>query len=72
MKKLLVLFVFVAFMGVTAAPAFAITETNRVVLADKKDDEPKKKKEDKKKKNTECTEKKSECCDSKKKCDDKK
>ena len=73
MKKLLVLFVFVAFIGVTAAPAFAITESDQIVLADI-DDEPKKKKEDKKKKKSskECEEKKSECCETKKKCDEKK
>ena len=71
MKKLLVLFVFVAFIGVTAAPAFASTETNRIVLADK-DDPPKKKKEEKKKETKECPGKKGSCCDTKKKCDEKK
>jgi hypothetical protein len=72
MKKLLVLFVFVAFIGVTAAPAIAAITSNRIELANN-DDDPKKKKEDKKKKNNkECTEKKGECCDSKMKCDEKK
>ena len=71
MKKLLVVFAIVAFVGVYTAPAFAMTETNRIVLADRHD-EPKTKKEDKKKETKkECAEKK-ECCDSKKKCDEKK
>ncbi len=71
MKKLLLLFVFVAFIGVSATPAFAATRTNQIELT-KKIDDPKKKKEEKKKDKKGCCEEKGKCCDTKMKCDEKK
>ncbi|KPK81870.1 MAG: hypothetical protein AMS27_15090 [Bacteroides sp. SM23_62_1] len=85
MKKLLVLFALVAFLGVISSPVFAVTETGKItrVLSD---DDPKKKenKEDKETKDNketkEVKDQKSECPDSKtpacceksKECTDKK
>ena len=54
MKKLIVLFTLVVFVGVMAAPAFASHENSRITLV-RNDDDPKKnkeKKEDKEKKET--------------------
>ena len=47
MRKIVVVIALVAFMGVYTAPAFASSESARIVMA-KFDDEPKKKKETKK------------------------
>ena len=54
MKKLIVLFTLVVFVGVMAAPVFASHENSRIALV-RNDDDPKKnkeKKEDKEKKET--------------------
>jgi hypothetical protein len=50
MRKLVILIALVAFIGVYTAPAFASSESARIVMA-KYDDEPKKKKETKKNEN---------------------
>lgn len=74
MKKLIVLSALALFIGVIATPVFALTDTNRIVMA-KYDDDPKKNKEKKesteKKENTEKKETK-EATDSKENKDCKK
>ena len=82
MKKIILLFTLVAFLGVTVAPVYAVTVDDQVVLLDK-DDKPKKDKKAAKtatkkadaKSDKGCADAKStECCGSKAKasCDDKK
>lgn len=67
MKKLLALIAFVAFMGVTVAPAYAMVSDN-VVVTMNNDEEPKKNKEAKKEKkegecSSKCSTKKSSGCE---------
>lgn len=70
MKKLIVLFTLVVFVGVMAAPVFASHENSRITLV-RNDDDPKKnkeKKEDKEKKETTETKDSKENKDCKKEC----
>ncbi len=60
MKKIIILIALVVFIGVNVAPAFASSESARIVMA-KHDDEPKKKKETKEDKQNKETPKPKEC-----------
>ena len=61
MKKLIVLFTLVVFVGVIAAPVFASSESGRIILVNNDDDPPKKNKENKEDKQNKETTKPEEC-----------
>lgn len=88
MKKLIVLFALAAFLGVSSATVFALTETNKIVRVNN-DDDPKKKDNKETEENKESKENKEakenkdaksecpgikspSCCEKSKECEDKK